>query len=346
LSVLSFLTAATLVTLIILLGSRFLSLNNLQSMGTQVAEFGLLSLAMGLSMLLGGIDLSIVSAAVLSGIVGAKFLSGDVIPLTDSNQPIVMIVAILAILITGLFTGLLNGILIAKVSIPPILATLSTLIFYSGLGMVITNGQSVPVEIASYSEIGIATVAMIPMVFIIMLAAFLVVALLLKYTATGRKIYLFGENSVALRFSGARNERVVIQTYLIIGVVVSLAGLIMVSRVNSARTGFGESYLLQAILVVVLAGFNPYGGRGKVFSLLLGLLLLQSLSSAFTIMRFESFMKTAIWGASLLIIMLVNRGISVRRNRRRYEAGSVAAEGGGGPPEHNDSVPEYTENSM
>src|SRR5690625_5866581 len=97
LSVLSFLTAATLVTLIILLGSRFLSLNNLQSMGTQVAEFGLLALAMGLSMLLGGIDLSIVSAAVLSGIVGAKFLSGDLIEITPGNETMVLVIGSIAI---------------------------------------------------------------------------------------------------------------------------------------------------------------------------------------------------------------------------------------------------------
>src|SRR5690625_1033758 len=85
-TVLTFLTASTLIVLISILGARFLSSNNLQSMGTQVAEFGLLALAMGLSMLLGGIDLSIVSAAVLSGIVGAKFLSGDLIEITPGNE--------------------------------------------------------------------------------------------------------------------------------------------------------------------------------------------------------------------------------------------------------------------
>jgi len=318
-SVLVFLTGATLVILISILGGRFLSANNLQSMATQVAEFGLLALAMGLAMLLGGIDLSIVSAAVLSGIVGAKFLSGDIITITESNETLILVISSVAILVTGMLCGLLNGFLIAKVSIPPILATLATLIFFSGIGMVITNGQSVPVEIQRFSMLGISTVAYIPLVFIIMLAMFVAVGFFLQRTRTGRRFYLYGENNVALRFIGARNERVVITTYLIIGLVVGLAGLIMVSRVNSARVGFGETYLLQAILVVVLAGFNPYGGRGKVGSLLLGLVLLQSLSSAFTIMRFDPFMKTFIWGMSLLVIMLINRVITVQTERRRYK---------------------------
>src|SRR5690625_1754577 len=333
-TVLTFLTASTLIVLISILGGRFLSSNNLQSMGTQVAEFGLLALAMGLSMLLGGIDLSIVSAAVLSGIVGAKFLSGDIIEINPGNETMVLVIGSIAILVTGMLCGLLNGFLIAKVSIPPILATLATLIFFSGVGMVITNGQSVPVQIRDFSLIGVSTVAYIPMVFLLMLIVFVAVGFFLQRTRTGRRFYLYGENNVALRFTGVRNERVVIVTYLLIGLVVGLAGLIMVSRVNSARVGFGESYLLQAILVVVLAGFDPYGGRGKVGSLLIGLVLLQSLSSAFTIMRFDPFMQTLIWGASLLVIMLINRVITVQTERRRYRRPPQPddPDGAGAPP--------------
>ncbi len=331
-TVLTLLTASTLLVLISILGGRFLSSNNLQSMGTQVAEFGLLALAMGLSMLLGGIDLSIVSAAVLSGIVGAKFLSGDIIEITSGNETMVLIIGSIAILITGMLCGLLNGFLVAKVSIPPILATLATLIFFSGIGMVITNGQSVPVEIQDFSMLGISTVAYVPMVFILMLVVFIAIGFFLQRTRTGRRFYLYGENNVALRFTGVRNERVVMTTYILIGLIVGLAGLIMVSRVNSARVGFGESYLLQAILVVVLAGFNPYGGHGKVGSLLLGLVLLQSLSSAFTIMRFDPFMKTFIWGASLLIIMLINRIITLQTQRRHHRRPPKSRDTSSSPP--------------
>ncbi|QGH68156.1 ABC transporter permease [Pseudactinotalea sp. HY158] len=319
LSVISVLTLTTLMVLIATLGGRFLSAGNLQSMGTQVAEFGLLALAMGLAMLLGGIDLSIVSAAVLAGIVGTKFLAGDVIAITPGNESMVMVLGAVAMLVTGMACGLLNGLLIAKVSVPPILATLATLIFFAGVGMVITDGQSVPVTIPGFAELGVATVATVPVVFVVMALVFLVVGFMLRRTRTGRRIYLYGENNVALRFTGVRNERLVIITYVLIGLIVGVAAMIMVSRVNSARVGFGESYLLQAILVVVLAGFDPYGGRGRVASLVLGLVLLQSLQSAFTILRFDPYMKTFIWGAALLLIMVIHHVLNIGSGRRSRE---------------------------
>lgn len=306
LSVLVLMTATTLTVLVVLLGGRFLSAGNLQSMSSQVSEFGFLALAMGLAMLTGGIDLSIVSAAVLAGITGATIMSGQLIPVTESNSNALMLAGIAAALVTGMLCGLLNGLLIAKLSIPPILATLGTMILFAGIGMVVTDGQSVPISVESYSVLGATTIANIPLIFILMTAAFLIMGFTLSRTRFGRRIYLFGENSVALRFSGVRNERVVILTYVTIGLLVGLAAVIMVSRVNSARVGFGESYLLQAILVVVLAGYNPYGGRGRVISLALGLILLQSLQSAFNILQFNPYVKNLIWGSLLLLVMVVN----------------------------------------
>lgn len=313
-SVVLVLTIVTVGVLIGILGGAFLSRSNLQSMAVQVSEFGLLALAMGLAMLLGGIELSVVSGAILAGIVGAKFLSGDIIPITEQNSGTVMLIAMGAMVVTGALCGTLNGLLISKLSIPPILTTLSTLIFFSGISMVITNGNSVPNTIPAFAEIGITTVAQVPLIFIAMVAVYLVVGWILARTGLGRRIYLYGENSVALRFAGARHERTVLITFVVIGIIVGLAGMIMVSRVNTARVGFGESYLLQAILVVVLAGFDPYGGRGRVSSLFLGLVLLQSLQSAFTIMRLNPYMKTFIWGFALLVIMVLNDVIDRRTN--------------------------------
>lgn len=319
-NILAVLTLAVVVTMVAVLGDRFLSGSNMQSMATQIAEFGLLALAMGLAMLTGGIDLSIVAAAVLSAIVCAKFLSGDILTITDSNSGLVMGVAILAALVTGVLCGLLNGLLIAKFSIPPILATLGTFILFTGVGMVITNGQSVAVALPAFANIGIATFASIPMIFLIMCVAFAGLAFFLKYTRNGRRIFLYGENSVALRFSGARNERLILVTYAVIGLLVGIAAIIMTSRVNSARVGFGDSYLLQAILVVVLAGFDPYGGRGRVGSLFLSLFMLQSLQSAFTIMRLDPYMKTFIWGAMLLTVMVANHILNQQSAKRPVAA--------------------------
>lgn len=320
------LTVTTVAVLIGVLGDSFLSINNLQSMATQVSDFGLLALGMGLAMLLGGIDLSVVAAAILAGLMGAKFLAGDIIPITETNHLTVMGLGILAMIVTGALCGLLNGLLISKVSIPPILATLATLIFFGGVSMALTSGRAVPNTIPEFAKIGVVTVANVPLIFIIMLVMYALTGFMLSKTRLGRRVYLYGENPVALRFVGAKHERVVLLTFILIGVVVGLAGMIMVSRVNSVRVGYGDSYLLQAILVVVLAGFDPYGGRGRISSLLLGLVLLQSLQSAFTIMRFDPYMKTFIWGASLLVIMAINFLLTKRKARRQVEVAVAEAD--------------------
>lgn len=287
-------------------GDRFYSAGNFQSMAVQVSEFGFLALAMGLAMLTGGIDLSIVAAATLSGIVGATILSGDIIPVADDNSGMLILLAVVATMLTALLCGLLNGFLIAKLSVPPILATLATMILFSGIGMVITKGQSVAVLVPEFARLSVMTVAGVPLIFVIMLLGFVGLGIFLRYTRQGRRIYLFGENSVALKFSGVKTERTILLTYALVGVLVGLAALVMVSRVNSARVGFGESYLLQAILVVVLAGFNPYGGRGRVVSILLALVLLQFLQSAFTMLAFTPFAKNMVWGGMLLFVMVIN----------------------------------------
>ncbi len=306
------LTLLVYVVFVPMLGARFVSEANMQSMATQVAEFGLLALAMGLAMLTAGIDLSIVSAAVLSAVVGSRFMRGDFISITESNHALVIAVGILAMLVTGVVTGLVNGTLIAKFSVPPILATLATFIVFSGISTVITEARAVSVAVDGYADISAVTIADVPLIFVLMVAAYIAVAFFLRHTRTGRQIYLYGENNVALRFTGVRNERVIIVTYIMIGLLAGLAGLLLSSRANGVRVGYGDTYLLQAILVVVLAGFNPYGGRGRVASLFVGLLLLQSLQSAFTIMQFNPFMRSFIWGAMLLLVMVVNHLVSRR----------------------------------
>jgi len=316
------LTVLIYVVLVPMLGTRFVSESNLQSMATQIAEFGLLAIAMSLAMLTGGIDLSIVSAAVLAAVVGSRFLRGDFIPLTESNQGTVMVIGIVAMLVTGMATGLVNGTLIAKFSVPPILATLGTYILFSGISTVITDARAVSVAVDQYSDIAVRTVANIPLIFVLMVAVYVVIAFFLRRTRTGRRIYLYGENNVALRFTGARNERLIILTYVLIGLIAGLAGVIISSRANGVKVGYGDTYLLQAILVVVLAGFDPSGGRGRVASLFVSLVMLQSLQSAFTMMQFDPFMKKFIWGGMLLAVMVVNHVVNRRAAARALAAGA------------------------
>lgn len=303
------LTATGLILVVLLvsfMSGEFFSGSNLQSMAVQLAGFGFLALAMAIAMLTGGIDLSIVAAMVLSGIAGAIVVSGKFIEVTPENSGQLALLALVVAVVVSMLCGLLNGLLVSKVSIPPILATLSTMILFSGIGMVITNGQSVAVIAPEVGRFANATVAGIPIIFLLLVAAFAVVGAILAWTRFGRRLYLYGENKVALKFVGGRTERTVLVSYLLIGLLVGLAAVVMVARVNSARTGFGDSYLLQAILVVVLAGFNPDGGRGRISMLGVALLLLQFISSALNVLQMSPYLRNFVWGAMLIAVMIAN----------------------------------------
>lgn len=302
-----------------MLGRRLFSIGAVQGMSIQISEFGFLALAMALAMLTAGIDLSIVAAAGLAGVMSSMVMGGQLIPVTPGNQGMLLVLGIVTALLTGLLTGLLNGLIIAKLSMPPILATLGTMILYTGIGMAITSGNSVPIRVAGFSDIAKAAIGPLPAVFILLLLAFGAVAFVLSRTKFGRRVYLFGENEVALRFSGVKSERVTIMTYALIGLLVGFAAIIMISRANSMRVGFGETYLLQAILVVVLAGFSPFGGKGRVASLAIGLFLLQILSSAMTAFAFSPYAKNLAWGAILLVVMAANHHVRTFRPKPKKQ---------------------------
>ncbi|GAB3602797.1 ABC transporter permease [Microbacterium aureliae] len=331
-------TVVVTAVLYALLGQRIFSLAGIQSMSIQVSEFGLLAVAMALAILTGGIDLSIVAAAGLAGLMATLVMSGQIIPVTDDNHGLIMILGLITAIVTGILTGVLNGTIIAKISIPPILATLGTMLLFTGIGMAITKGNSVPIAIPEFSMIAAIGIGPAPLVFVLLVAVFVVVGWMLRKTRFGRRVYLFGENEVALRFSGARTERTIILTYALIGLVVGLAAIIIIARANSMRVGFGESYLLQTILAVVLAGFNPYGGKGRIVSLGFALVLLQLLSTSMTAFGFSPYAKNLVWGLLLLGVMVLTHYV-VKGRRKKAAPRPVPTPGGLEPPTGTLQVP-------
>lgn len=311
-------TAIVAGVLYLSLGDRIFSSLGISSMAVQIAEFGFIALGMGLAMLTGGIDLSVAAAAGLAGLAGALVMSGNIIPITDSNHGLILVLGVVATLGTGMLTGLLNGFLIAKVSVPPILATLGTMIFFTGIGMAITEGQSVGIAIPEYSAFFAgAKVSIFPLMFLVLVAVYIAVNFLMSRTVTGRNVYLFGENEVALRFAGVRSERTIMMTYLLIGLLMGFAALLIIARANSMRIGYGEGYLLQAILVVVLAGFNPFGGKGRIASLFVGLILLQMLATSINAFGLTPYHRNLMFGLILLIVMGINFAVNRTKRSKR-----------------------------
>ena len=302
----------------IFIPDKFLTVINFQSMASQIPEFGLLALAMMLAMITGGIDLSVVSITNLTGVIGAIILTKFVNPQMGEGQIILIIIlAILAIIASSLICGLLNGVLVAHIGVPPILATLGTMGLYLGIAIVITRGHGVTGFPDEFLLIGSGTIGIVPIPLIIFIACALIVALVLNKTSLGLSIQMLGSNPVATRFAGINNNNILIKTYIMTGILAGISSIIMISRVNSMRPGYGYAYLLTAILVIVLGGVNPNGGFGTVTGIVMGVIILQTLQSGFNILAFSPFFKKFIWGFMLLLVMVINFFVAKYQQRSR-----------------------------
>jgi simple sugar transport system permease protein len=286
-------------------------------MAFQLPELGILSLAMMVTMLTGGINLSIISSANLSGIIIAMILTRYANPeAAGAGSGGIILLALCAGLFTSALIGLLNGFLIAKADVSPILATLGTMILVNGLAIILTKGyviSGLPKAVLFLGN-GLVMGVPMPMIIFILCAAFM--ALVLNHTTLGVNIYMIGSNPTACYFSGVNNARVLLRTYLISGLYSGIAAIIMIARFNSAKADYGESYLLMTVLASVLGGTSAAGGFGRVSGLVIALIILQFVSSGLNLLRVSAFLTIAIWGLILVSVMVVN-DLSVRYQEKR-----------------------------
>ena len=296
------------------IGDRFFSVNTLQSMAFQMPELGILSLAMMLALLSGGLNLSIIATANLTGLTIA-FLLTRYIPGTEALAWIgVQMAALAAGFVVAALVGLINGFVIAYLGVSPILATLGTMTLCKGLAIGLTRGNVISGFPDPIVFIGNGTVFGVPFALIVLALCALPVAIMLNATPFGAKVYMIGSNEKATRFSGVDTRAILLKLYVLSSLLAGVAAVVMLARFNSANATYGESYLLITILAAVLGGVDPFGGFGKVGGLMLALVILQVISSAFNLLNLSQFLTLAIWGGILIAVAAVPnlRGRSAR----------------------------------
>jgi simple sugar transport system permease protein len=309
-------------------GSLFFQPRNFQSMAFQLPELGLLALAMMITMLTGGINLAIIASANLSGIVMALILTQFITPETSGAvSGLIVALAISAGLLAGLATGLLNGLLIAVIEVSPILATLGTMTLITGVNIVLTKGYVLSGLPDAVRFVGNGAILGIPVPLLIFLLCAALVALMLRRTPQGINMYMIGSNPTATHYAGVDNRKVLMKTYLLSGLLCGVAALVMISRFNSAKADYGESYLLMTILAAVLGGTDAYGGFGKVSGLVIALIILQLVSSGLNLLGISAFLTLAVWGLIIILVMGVNTLSSRHRIARRSAPQPAGQEG-------------------
>lgn len=298
----------------ILSPTRFLSIDNLQSMAFQLPELGIISLAMMVVILTGGINLSITASTALSGIMAAFTL----VKLGSQGLPAVVTIAagIIMALVVALICGAINASVVALIGVSPILVTLGTMTFFEGISTNITKGGAISGLPDQYYWFGNSTVLGLPVPIIIFAVVAAITKIVLEKTPWGMSVYMAGCNPKATMYSGINVKKVLFKVYLFSAALGSIAAIIMTSRYNSAKVDYGSSYLMQSITAAVLGGTDIGGGYGKVMGTVIAVAIVQVVSSGLNILGINRYFVDIIMGFILLAVLAINffstKGIRLR----------------------------------
>ena len=282
----------------------FLSVGTFQSMMFQLPQLGLLAMAMALPMISGGLNLAIIATANASGLVMVVVMR-TLVPAAASGSTVAfgILTGLAAGLAVGMAIGGIIGLLITRTEVHPILITLGMQSMVEGTSVLLTRGKIVSGLPPIYGLAGNSAVFDIPVTFIALALAAIVIGVMLKRTGFGISLAMTGSNPEATRYSSIDINRVLVKVYTLSGVLCFLAACLMLARYNSASASYAKSYLLVTVLAAVLGGVDPFGGFGKVGGIMLALGVLQVISSGCNLMGFSDYLTLGIWGLTLIIVM-------------------------------------------
>jgi len=279
---------------------NFMQTSNMIAILQATSVNGVLAIAVTLVIITGGIDLSVGTmmtfCAVITGVV-----------LTYMGMP--MPLGVVAAVLTGAFCGACSGTFVAKMAIPPFIATLGMMLILKGLSLVISGTRPIYFNdtpgfsgISRGSLIGeIVPSLPIPNGVLILFIVAAVTAYILNRTVLGRYCFALGSNEESVRLSGVNTDRWKIVIYALAGSIVGIAGLLIASRLNSAQPALGLGYELEAIAAVVIGGTSLSGGRGSILGSLIGALIMAVLTNGLRVLSVAQEWQTVVTGAIIIL---------------------------------------------
>lgn len=294
-----FLALIVLVLLVTFMNPNFIAPANLFNLLRQVSTNAIIAFGMTFVIITGGIDLSVGSTLALTSAIMAGLIAGGTDP----------ILAMLFSLILGTILGGINGLLITKGKMAPFIASLATMTIYRGLTLVYTDGNPITGigDSFIFKYVGRGYLFGIPFPAILMVISFVILYVVLHKMTFGRKVFAIGGNENASYIAGIKNDRIKIGVYAISGLMASLAGIIITSRLNSAQPTAGSAYEMDAIASVVLGGTSLSGGRGRIMGTLIGALIIGTLNNGMNLLGVSSFYQQVVKGIVIIIAVLLDR---------------------------------------
>ena len=278
-------------------GRRFLSVSNVFNIISQSAVIAVLAISASCIIITGGIDISIGTLAGFVGMISAVLMK--------KGMPVFP--ALLIGILVGVLVGMINGMGIALGKLPPFVMTLGTNTILGGLILLVSNSQpvsSVPEAVAMISKLRVFG---LPIFLFYILVMYAIMAFILGKTRFGRHVYVLGGNRQAARLSGVADKRVEIMVYAIGGFFSSLAGIMLLSRLQYASTNAGSGYEMNAIAAAVIGGISMSGGRGKLWNTLIGAFILGIIKTGLQAMDLPTLYQEIATGLIIIVTVLVDK---------------------------------------
>ena len=278
-------------------GERFLTLANITSILMQAAPLLVLGTGLTIVILMGGIDISVGSTAAIAAAIGARLI----------NRGVDTVLVIILMPLIGLLVGVINGLIISKIKLNPLLTTLSMLFILKGISFHIINAGVVPIIDNILPIIGNGFLGPIPIPVLIFLVFLIIGQLVINRTSFGRNILAIGTNEIAARQVGINVERTQLIAYMICGFTAGFAGLIWASRFASANPDLGAGMEFIGVAIVILGGTKLAGGEGSLIpGTLFGALMLLTIENGLVLAKANIYLYPLVRGSVLFMAVLVD----------------------------------------
>lgn len=276
----------------------YASVGNLQVMGRDLSQVGILAIGESLVILTGGIDLSVGALAGLAGILAAWF---------NVNAGLPALVSILLAIVICAAVGLWHGTMVTRLKVPPFVITLVTFTVAQGLSLAITDGTPIDGISPLFSNLSSYYVQEIPVPALFFFAAAVVAWFVLERTYIGRQIYAVGGNKEAARLAGIPTGRRITSAYVASSTLAGLVGVLVIGRMNVADPSVGPGWELIAIAAAVIGGASLFGGEGRIVGIAAGAILLEFISNGLLALHISPYYQQVVQGSVLGVAILLDR---------------------------------------
>ena len=302
-----------------ILQPRFANASNLQVIGLDLANYGILTIGAGIVILTSGIDLSPGSVVALCSMVSAYL---------NVNVGVPVGLCIIISIVIGMIIGYLHGWFVTRLDVPPFAITLVTLTAAAGGALALTSGQPVSGVSFSYQDLTLSKVAGIPVPDIIFVVVAVVAWILMERTYIGRQIYAVGGNQEAARLAGIPVKRRLMLTYVISGACAGLVAVLVIGRVGVGDPSIGNGWELDAIAGAVIGGVSLYGGEGRIVGMVFGILLLMMINNALIVLNVNPYYQQVALGLVLGVAIVADRIRARSRGQARPRGIPIFGAGG------------------